>query len=434
MIKMDIVIIFIIFAATLLLGVPIGIAIALTALSASIINPTLLANADFVFRNMVTAIDSYPLLAVPMFILSGIIMGRGGISKKLFDFFAYFVGNKTGGLPIAVIATCLFYGAISGSGPATTAAVGSMTIPILVNLGYDITFVTAMMTTAGGLGVIIPPSIPFVVYGLSAGESVGSLFIAGVLPGILIGICLMIYAYYYCKTRGENKEKLKENYDKIKSQGFLGILKDSFWALLTPVIILGGIYGGIVTPTEAAVISVVYSVIISLFVYRTLKVKDFGLVLKEAINTSAPVLLVVSTATVFGRVLTMMQAPQMVASTVTGLLHSKIAILLLINIFLLFVGMVMETLAAILILTPIFLPIVTAMGVNPIHFGVIMVVNLAIGFVTPPVGMNLYVANGMTGISIIEISRKAIPFILSFIIALLIITFVPQISLILIHK
>ncbi|WMJ78339.1 TRAP transporter large permease [Sedimentibacter sp. MB35-C1] len=421
--------VFTIFMVTLIIGVPIGIAVAITSISASIINPALPADAVYVFRNMITAVDSYSLLAVPLFILSGNLMAQGGISKKLFNFFSYFIGNKTAGLPIATIITCLFYGAISGSGPATVAAVGAMTIPLLIELGYDKKFVVAMVATAGGLGVIIPPSIPFIIYGLSSGESVGSLFIAGVLPGLLIGLCLMSYAFYYCKKNGEDKNKLNKNFNELRSRGFFGILGDSFWALLTPIIILGGIYSGVVTPTEAANISVIYALIISLFVYKSLKFSDLKSIMKVTITTAAPVLLVVSTATVFGRVLTLMQAPQQIATSIMATFSSKVAIMLVINVFLLFVGMVMETLAAILILTPIFLPIITTLGITPIHFGVIMVVNLAIGFVTPPVGMNLYVASSMTGISVMDIGKKAIPFIIAFFISLMAITFIPEVSL-----
>lgn len=427
-----IVYVFLVFLFTLLAGVPIGIAVGITALSAAVINPILPADAMYVFRNMITAIDSYPLLAVPLFILSGNLMAKGGISKKIFNFFAYFIGNKTAGLPIATIVTCLFYGAISGSGPATVAAVGAMTIPILQNLGYEKRFVVAMVATAGGLGIIIPPSIPFIIYGLSSGESVGSMFIAGILPGIFIGVCLMVYAYYFCKTHGEDKVKLNENYKAIRAVGFWSTFKDSFWALLSPVIILGGIYTGVVTPTEAADISVVYALLISVFIYKSLKFKDLPAIIKTTIITAAPVLLVVSTATAFGRVLTLMQAPQQIAIFLTGVFHSKTAMLLSINVFLLCVGMVMETLAAILILTPIFLPVLTAIGVDPVHFGVFMVVNLAIGFVTPPIGMNLYVASSISGLSVMDIGKRAIPFILAFIVALLCITFIPDISLLLV--
>jgi len=426
--------VFIVFVVSLALGIPIAISLGFTVLSATFFDPSLPANAVYAFRSMVTALDSYSLLAIPLFILSGNIMAKGGISRKLFDFFSYFIGNKTAGLPIAAIITCLFYGAISGSGPATVAAVGSMTIPLLVELGYDKKFSVAMIAVAGGLGVIIPPSIPFIVYGQSSGASVGDLFIAGVLPGILIAFCMILYAYFYCKKKGEDKEKLLANTKALRSRGFVVMFKDSFWSLLTPVIILGGIYSGIVTPTEAANISVIYALIVSIFIYKSLKIKDLSKVMKETVNTAAPILLVVSIATVFGKVLTFMQAPQLISAAITGTFTTKVSILLIINLILLFVGMVMDTTPAILILTPIFMPIIQAIGVNPLHFGIIMVVNLAIGFVTPPIGINLFVASSLTGISVMDIAKRAVPFIVAFLIALLFITFIPEISLLLIGK
>jgi C4-dicarboxylate transporter DctM subunit len=426
--------IFLVFVVTLALGIPIAVALGFTALSATILNPSLPANAEYVFRSMITALDSYSLLAIPLFILSGNIMAKGGISRKLFDFFAYFVGKKTAGLPIAAIVTCLFYGAISGSGPATVAAVGSMTIPLLVELGYDKKFVVPMIAVAGGLGVIIPPSIPFIIYGQSSGASVGDLFLAGVLPGILIAFCMIIYCYLYCKIKGEDKEKLIANAEKLRAKGFITMFKESFWALLTPVIILGGIYSGIVTPTEAANISVIYAIIVSVFIYKNLKFKDLSGVMKDTVNTVGPILLVVSVATVFGKVLTFMKAPQLISSVITGTFTTKVEILLIINVILLFVGMVMDTTPAILILTPIFMPIIASIGVNPLHFGIIMVVNLAIGFVTPPIGINLFVASSMTGISVIEIGKRALPFIAAFLVALMLITFIPEISMFLITR
>lgn len=423
--------IFLVFAILLAFCVPIGGTIGIISLLAPYLEPGLPINAEFVFRHMVSAVDSFPLIAIPLFILSGLIMAEGGVSKRLFDVFAYIVGKRTAGMPAAVVITCLFYGAISGSAPATTAAVGAMCIPILVALGYDKIFVTALVATSGGLGVIIPPSIPFILYGLSSGESVGALFIAGIIPGIIVGVFLIGYAYIYCKRNGEDKEKIASNYNALRERGFLKLLKDSFWAILAPIIILGGIYGGIVTPTEAADISVVYSLIISIYIYKTLKWKDILRILTGAVKTTVPILFVVATATVFGRTLTLLQAPQQIAQTMIQLSSKKIVLLLMINVLLLFVGMVMDTTPAILILTPILLPVVKSFGINPIHFGVIMVINLAIAFVTPPVGLNLYVAHGMTGIPIMQIARKATPFIISFIVALLLITFIPSISLIL---
>jgi len=426
-------IIFLIFIVSLFLSIPVAITLCIVAILPGIVDPSFPAGIQLVIRSMLGGVDSFPMLAVPMFILSGIIMAHGGISKKLFNMFSYFIGNKTAGLPIAVIITCLFYGAISGSGPATTAAVGAMTIPILVASGYDIVFATALVAVAGGLGVIIPPSIPFIFYGMSSGTSVGKMFIAGIIPGLLIGACLMAYAYYYCKKNGEDKEKHEANYQAIRSVGFLGVFKDSFWALLSPVIILGSIYSGVASPTEAATISVYYSLIISIFIYKTITVKDIPRMLIESVRTYAPILFIIAAAIAFSRVLTFLQVPQQIVAGITTVFHGKIAILLITNIFFLFVGMVMDTTPAILILTPILLPVMTAIGVDPVHFGIIMVVNLAIGFVTPPIGINLFVASSVTGIEVMDIAKKAMPFIGAFIVALLLITFIPEISLMLVN-
>ena len=426
-------IIFLIFIISLFLSIPVAITLCIVAILPGIVDPSFPAGIQLVIRSMLGGVDSFPMLAVPMFILSGIIMAHGGISKKLFNMFSYFIGNKTAGLPIAVIITCLFYGAISGSGPATTAAVGAMTIPILVASGYDIVFATALVAVAGGLGVIIPPSIPFIFYGMSSGTSVGKMFIAGIVPGLLIGLCLMAYAYYYCKKNGEDKEKLEANYQAIRSVGFLGVFKDSFWALLSPIIILGSIYSGVASPTEAATISVYYSLFISIFIYKTITVKDIPRMLVESVRTYAPILFIIAAAIAFSRVLTFLQVPQQIVAGITTVFHGKIAILLITNIFFLFVGMVMDTTPAILILTPILLPVMTAIGVDPVHFGIIMVVNLAIGFVTPPIGINLFVASSVTGIEVMDIAKKAMPFIGAFILALLLITFIPEISLMLVN-
>lgn len=425
-------ILFVLFFVLLAFAIPISSTLGIVSIVPSLLNSSFPANGQYVIRAMFAGMDSFPLLAVPMFILSGILMARGGVSKKLFNVFSYFIGDKTAGMPCAVVITCLFYGAISGSAPATVAAVGSMTIPILINLGYDKVFTTALVAVAGGLGVIIPPSIPFIIYGMSTGTSVGELFIAGVVPGLLIGSLLMLYAYYYCKKNGEDKEKINASVKELRDKGFWAVMKDSSWALLTPVIILGSIYSGIASPTEAAVFSVIYALIISLFVYKSLEVKDLWKIFVEAVRTYTPLLFIISAAIAFSRVLTLLQVPQTVAAAITSTFSGKVAILLIINAFLLFVGMVMDTTPAILILSPIFMPIIQAIGVNPIHFGVIMVVNLAIGFVTPPVGVNLFVASSLTGVPVMNIARKAVPLIIMFLIALLFITFIPAISLVLV--
>ena len=429
---MSIGILFLLFAILIVIAIPIGMILAILGVLPNLIDPWFPADPQYIIRAMINGVDSFPILAVPMFILSGNIMAEGQISKKLFNFFSYFIAGKTAGLPIATVITCLFYGAISGSGPATTAAVGAMTIPLMVNLGYDKTFSAALVAVAGGLGVIIPPSIPFIFYGQASGVSVANMFLAGVLPGLLIGFCLMIYAYYYCKKNGEDKEKLTIYQKDLKYVGMVGLFKDSFWAILCPVIILGSIYAGIASPTEAAVISVFYALIASLFIYKSLKIKDLYKIFVDSVKTYTTILFIIAAATGFARILTFMKVPEIITQAISASVSSKIALLLLLNFVLLIVGMFMDTTPAILILTPIFVPLVKQYGIDPIHFGIVMVVNLAIGFVTPPLGVNLYVASSLSKIKIEELVAKVIPFIFAFIFALILITFIPQISLMLI--
>ena len=426
---MPVALLFIIFVVGLIIAIPVSITLGITSVLPSIFDPSFTVGAKYLIRAMFGGLDSFPLLAVPMFVLSGIIMAKGGISRKLFDIFAYFLGNLTAGMPCAVIVTCLFYGAISGSAPATVAAVGSMTIPILTSLGYDLTFTTAIVAVAGGLGVIIPPSIPFIMYGMASGASVSNLFLSGIIPGLMIGEMLMFYAIYYCKRNGEDKEKIHSEVKKLHEKGLFNVVKESFFAILSPVIILGCIYSGIASPTEAAVISVFYALFISLVVYRSIHIKDIWGILKEAIRTFTPILFILATSTAFSRVLTLMQVPQTVSEFISSNFHSPVLILLMINLFLLIVGMVMDTTPAILILTPILLPIVTNLGMDPVQFGVIMVVNLAIGFVTPPIGVNLFVASSLTDVPVMNIAKKAMPMIAYFLVALLLITFIPAFSL-----
>ena len=417
------------FFLCLVFAIPISISLGIVSILPGIFDPSFTASGSYVIRSMFGGIDSFPLLAVPMFILSGLIMARGGISEKLFDLFAYFIGRRTAGLPCAVIVTCLFYGAISGSGIATVAAVGSMTIPILVNLGYDRKFCTAVVAVAGSLGVIIPPSIPFIMFGMASGESVSDIFLAGIIPGCLIALLLMVYAIAYCKKFGEDREKINSEMDKLHERGLFKVFRESFFALLSPVIILGCIYSGIASPTEAAVISVFYSLIVSLFIYKTIKFRDIYSILSEGVKTYAPILFILAASTAFSRVLTLMQVPQSISAWILSTFSSKVVILLVVNVFLLLVGMVMDTTPAILILTPILMPIMEGIGVNPIHFGVFMVVNLAIGFVTPPIGVNLFVASSLTDVPVMKIAGKSAPMIAYFLAALLLITFIPSISL-----
>ena len=293
---MSLAVFFITFFALLIIALPIAGCFATMTILPNLFNSAFPVDAEMAVRTMANGLNSFPLLAIPLFVFAGIIMARGGISEKLFNFFAYFFGNKTAGYPCAVIATCLFYGAISGSAPATTAAVGSMTIPLLLKLGYDKKFIVALVAISGGLGVIIPPSIPFVVYASTASVSTTNLFTAGILPGLLIGFLLMGYAYYYCKKNGEDKEKLTANFTEIRSQGFLKILKDSGPALFSPIFVLGSIYGGLASPTEAAAISVAYSLILGLFVYRNIKFSEIFKVITEGVHNYAALLFIIAAA------------------------------------------------------------------------------------------------------------------------------------------
>lgn len=424
-------VIFLIFFICLMIAIPISISLGIVSILPGILDSSFTVSAKYIVRSMFGGLDSFPLLAVPMFIFSGILMARGGISKRLFNVFSYFLGKFTAGIPCAVIVTCLFYGAISGSAPATVAAVGSMTIPFLCELGYDKKFATAIVAVAGGLGVIIPPSIPFIMYGTTTGESVSDLFMAGIIPGVIIAALLMIYSIVYCKKYGEDREKINKVTGELRKNGLFKLLKESFFALLSPIIILGCIYSGVASPTEAAVISVFYAVILSVFIYKSIEIKDIFDVCVETIRTFAPILFILATSVAFSRVLTLMQVPQIVSEWILTNFGNKITILLVINLVLLAVGMVMDTTPAILILTPILLPIVTAIGVNPIQFGVIMIVNLAIGFITPPIGINLFVASSLTDVPVMDIAKKSIPMIICFLIALLLFTFIPSISLML---
>lgn len=430
---MPVAVVFLIFAVCLVIAIPVSISLGIVSVLPGAFDASFTASATYVIRSMLGGLDSFPLLAVPMFVLSGIIMAKGGISKKLFDVFAFFMGNWTAGMPCAVIVTCLFYGAISGSAPATVAAVGSMTIPILLELGYDKKFATAVVAVAGGLGVIIPPSIPFIMYGMASGASVSDLFLAGVIPGLLIGALLMVYAVYYCRKHGEDKEKIRQVVGSLHEKGILQVLRESFSALLSPVIILGCIYSGVASPTEAAVISVFYALLVSMAVYKSIRAKDIWKIMVEAIRTFAPILFILAASVAFSRVLTLMQVPQTVSVWILAHFTNPVILLLVINGFLLLVGMVMDTTPAILILTPILLPIVTQIGMDPVQFGIILVVNLAVGFVTPPIGVNLFVASSLVDIPVMEIAKKAMPMIVYFLIALLLITFVPGISLALIR-
>ena len=415
-------ILFGVFFLCLFLSIPIAYSLGIASLVTILVTRSI--DISFLTNSIITSLDSFPLMAVPFFILAGDILGKGGISKRLVGFANSLVGSITGGLAMAAVVTCMFFAAISGSGPATVAAVGGIMLPIMIGQGYSRDFSAAVVTAAGAIGVIIPPSIPMVMYGVSSGSSVSNLFVAGIVPGILMGVLMMVWCYVFCK---------REKYVKSSEKFSLRAVGKAFWeaklSLLVPVIVLGGIYGGIFTPTEASVVSVVYSIIVSVFVYKEISFKDLPKIMANSALTTAIALIICGTVATFGKIMTMERIPEMVASAITSFSDSKIVTLLLLNVVLLFAGCFLDTVSAILILTPILLPVAKAVSVDPIHFGIIMVVNLAVGFITPPVGVNLYVGASMAEISIERLVKAVIPFFAVMLAALLLTTYIPTLSL-----
>ena len=414
---------FLLFAA---LNVPIGISLGLAVMSTILATGTV--DLTFMAQGLTTAMDSFPLMAAPFFILAGEIMSRGGISPRLMKVADLMFGRFTGGLALVTVVACMFFAAISGTGSATVAAIGCIMVPEMLKKGYDKGFASGLIASSGSIGAMIPPSVTMVIYCVTSGVSITALFLAGVIPGIVVGLSLMTYAYFFARKNGYTGNDYRYSFKEV-----LQVIRDGLPALLMPVIILGGIYGGIFTPTEAAAVAVVYGFVVGIFVYKELKIKDVpDIVLKAALMTSV-ILVIIGTSAGFGRILALERIPQMIANAIVNFSSSKVVIFLLINLLLLFVGTFMETLAAVIILTPILLPIVTSFGMSPVHFGVIMVVNLAIGFVTPPLGANLFVTTQIVDITFERIARAIVPFILTMIVALLILTFVPQISMALPH-
>lgn len=351
-------------------------------------------------------------------------MEGGGLSKRLIDFAESLVGHFTGGLAIVTVITCMFFGAISGSSPATVAAIGAIMIPTMVEKGYDRKFAVALVAASGMLGVIIPPSIPMVMYGIAANASIGGVFLGGITAGVVCGLGLIILSVYMCHKYG-----YKGNGEKFSFRRVLRTFLDAVWALLVPVIILGGIYGGVFTPTEAAAVAVVYGFFAGAVIYRELDIRHlFTKALADSTVTTGSVLILVSTATILSKVFVMEGVPQALAGFINSISNNIYVIMLLINLLLLVVGCIMETAAAILILAPILYPIVAPYGITAIHFGVMMVVNLAIGMLTPPVGVNLFVATGIGQVSFADLVKRIIPFIIVLMVMLLFIVFIPQIS------
>jgi C4-dicarboxylate transporter DctM subunit len=352
-------------------------------------------------------------------------MQHGGMSRRIVGFANALIGHIRGGLAYVNVLACVFFAAISGSSPATVAAIGSNMIPEMEKVGYTRKFSGALTASSGMIGVMIPPSIPFIIYGVTAEVSIGKLFLAGVIPGVLFALMFMLVARFTLRSDKIVQQSTKTFSGLTVWQSF----RASIWALLVPVIILGGIYSGIFTPTEAGAVAVVYAAIVGIFVYGDINLRHLPEILAGSAKTSGTILILVIMATAFGRLITLARIPTELASFITSLSDNPIMVLLLINVLLLVIGMFMETISSIIIMTPILLPVATALGVDPIVFGVILTVNLAIGFCTPPLGVNLFVASSISKVSIEQLSRAIVPFFVGMIILLMLVTYVPAISL-----
>jgi len=414
--------IFGVFLVTLLLNIPIAMGLGIAGLAVVLVEGSV--PLSFFIQTTFASTDSFPLLAIPFFILAGEIMSTGGIARRLIDFVQNIVGSITGSLGLITIIASLIFAAISGSGAATVASIGAITIPYMLKNGYSKPYAASIAASAGTLGPIIPPSITFILYGVMASVSIGDMFIAGLIPGLLLALSLVIINYIISKKEGFGG--VKEVGEKVS---FWKSLNEAKWALIAPIIILGGIYGGIVTPTEAAVIAVVYSLVVSVFIYREFNTKQLIDVFLRATTVSGSIMVFVGMASFFGKVLALKQIPQYIASVIADFTTNPVIILLLINVFLLIVGAFMETVAAILLFVPLLLPIVIPLGVDPIHFGIIVCLNLALGLITPPLGLNIFIASNIALIRFEQSLKYFLPIFITLVVVLLIITFVPQLSL-----
>ncbi len=404
------------FALTISVAVSIGLS-AIVGIQISNVNMLISV------KEMFSSINKFPLAAIPFFILAGNIMETGGISRRLVEFAKSIVGGVQGGLPMTCVLTCMIFAAVSGSSVATTFAIGAIIIPALIKHGYPTPYAAALQATSAELGVIIPPSIPMILYGVSAEVSIGELFIAGFGPGLLIGVVLMLYVHIYCRIKG---------YGKNDGDGRLPFGKASWqagWALLMPVIILGGIYGGIFTPTEASAVAVFYALVVGMLIYREIKIVDLYKILKKSVISSAVIMFIIANAGLFAFLITRAGVPDAIGQYLKEVLQSPALFLLGVNAALFVIGMFIETSAAIIVLAPILAPVAIYFGIDPVHFGLIMVVNLALGMITPPFGVNLFAACTVARISLDRIVPYLLPFVLVILGCLMLITYIPGISL-----
>jgi C4-dicarboxylate transporter DctM subunit len=421
-------VIFAILFALLFTGMPISIALGLTVLAfLALVSSLSLETIAIVSQKLFTGLDNFVIMAIPFFVLSGALLSAGGAARRIIRFATALVGWMPGGLAMAAVLSCAFFAAISGSSPATVVAIGSIMLPAMVEQGYSKRFAVGVLATSGGLGILIPPSIVLVIYGVSTSESIGKLFIAGIVPGLVMALALL--AVTYGVARWHRFPTLPRASLREIGQAF----REAAWGLGLAVVVIGGIYGGFFTPTEAAAVSAVYAFFVAVFVYRELPLAKVPRVLLEAANMSAMLLYIITNAILFSFLLTTENIPQQLAQWIIDQGLTPWMFLLFVNVLLFFAGDFMEPSSILLILAPLFLPVAMKLGIDPIHLGIIMTINMELGMITPPVGLNLYVASGLAKMGLTEVTKAAAPWILVVTAVLLLVTYVPEISLWLPH-
>lgn len=407
------------FGILLFLGAPITVALAVSAtITYMFVGQELTTLVQIAF----SSVNSFPIMALPAFVLAGALMECAGISRRIVKVAENMVGQLNGGLAITTVLACVFFGAISGSGPATTAAVGMLMIPAMIKRGYDPAYAATAVASAGGIGIIIPPSIPMVIYGVTSQQSITKMFLAGILPGFIFAFSLIAMHYVMCKGKD-----LASGMEPFSIKSLSRALRSGFWAVMAPVVILGGIYSGMFTPTEAAIIAIFYTLFVGIFIYKEMTWHGFLKSLDATTWITGRVLVIMFAAYAFGRLLVQYRIPSIIAENMLAISTSPFVIWAMVLVFLLFLGMFMETLAIIMLVTPVLMPVMQSIGVDPIHFGIILICCCAIGFSTPPLGENIFVASGISGVSLEKISAKALPFCAMNILAIIILISFPEI-------
>lgn len=405
----------------MLIGVPVAVSLG----ASTVLTMLLFTDLDVAAMPQLIfdGINKFALMAIPMFILAGNLLSKGGSARRIIDFAKSMVGHLPGGLPMSAIFACVIFAAVSGSSPATVVAIGSIMFAAIKEAGYPKEYAVGGITTAGSLGILIPPSVVMIVYGVTAEVSIARLFMAGVVPGLMLGGMMIAQTYFGAKRLGFKATTPEPWSERVKKFG------KAFWALLIVVVVIGGIYGGIFTPTEAAAASAIYALIISLFVYKDIKFKDLWDICLESAITTAMIFFIIANAVVFAYLLTSENIPQTIADSILAANIGKIGFLIIVNILLFIMGQFMEPSSVVMIMVPLLLPIATALGVDPVHFGILLIVNMEIGMITPPVGLNLFVASGLTGMNLKDVIVSCLPWTLTLFIGLILVTYIPEISL-----